>query len=98
LELLTTRLGRLADAPLSALNRLRRPPVTHLPASAGKGSVPALGLDLPNVKLFQHPTIRALAGFLSQREAAPGDRVRDRGRRKQAAFARGAKTEHEVVA
>jgi len=57
----------------------------------------ALGIDLPVVKLFQYPTVSALAGFLSQREQTP-DKGRDRGRRKQAAYANRAKQEHEVIA
>ena len=48
----------------------------------------ALGQDVPIVKLFQYPTISALANFLSERRQPPPEKVRDRGWRKQAAFAR----------
>ncbi|HEY6169554.1 MAG TPA: amino acid adenylation domain-containing protein, partial [Verrucomicrobiae bacterium] len=58
----------------------------------------ALGRDVPVVKLFQHPTISALTNFLSEREQAPSEKIRDRGRRKRAAVVRHAKHEHEVMA
>ena len=58
----------------------------------------ALGRNVPVVKLFQYPTISALAAFLSEREESSFDKVRDRGRRKQAAVARHVKPEHEVMA
>jgi acyl carrier protein len=58
----------------------------------------ALGVELPVVKLFQHPTIHSLAHFLNER-AQPGfEKVHDRGRRKQATFARRQKKEDEVMA
>jgi acyl-CoA synthetase (AMP-forming)/AMP-acid ligase II/aryl carrier-like protein len=58
----------------------------------------ALGRDVPVVKLFQYPTIGALAVFLSEREPAPRDKIRDRGQRKRAAIARHAGNGHEVMA
>lgn len=48
------------------------------------------------LKLFQYPTIRALAGYLGrQGEPLPG-RVSNRGRRKQAAFGLGRKLEETL--
>jgi len=58
----------------------------------------ALARDVPVVKLFQYPTIGALAAFLSEHEERSFDKVRDRGRRKQTAVARRVKPEHEVLA
>ena len=55
----------------------------------------ALGIELPVVKLFEYPTISALAGFLSQR-APVAENGRDRGRRK-AAFGRQPREEGELV-
>ena len=56
-----------------------------------------LGIDLPVVKLFQYPTVGSLANFLAEREADPVENIRERGRRKQAAFGRRQKQE-EVAA
>ncbi|HEV2437462.1 MAG TPA: amino acid adenylation domain-containing protein [Verrucomicrobiae bacterium] len=57
-----------------------------------------LGFDLPVVKLFQYPTVAALAGFLGERaENVPG-KIRERGRRKQAACARQFEPEGAVPA
>ncbi|HKW29807.1 MAG TPA: acyl carrier protein, partial [Verrucomicrobiae bacterium] len=47
-----------------------------------------LGLDLPVVKLFQYPTIAALAGFLGERTENSLEKINERGRRKQAAYGR----------
>ncbi len=58
----------------------------------------ALGAVLPVVKLFQYPTISALAGFLSEREPASAVRIGNRGWRKQAAFAERARQRQEVLA
>jgi amino acid adenylation domain-containing protein len=58
----------------------------------------ALGRDVPVVKLFQYPTVSALAGFLGEREQPAAHKLHDRGQRKQAAFNRRAKREHEVMA
>jgi len=57
-----------------------------------------LGRDVPVVKLFQYPTISALAGFLSESRQAQAHKVRDRGHRKQTALHRRVKREHEVMA
>jgi amino acid adenylation domain-containing protein len=45
----------------------------------------ALGRDLPIVKLFRYPTIKALAGFLSEREPVSPGKTQDRGQRKRTA-------------
>jgi len=58
----------------------------------------ALGFELPVVKLFQHPTIRSLANFLNESTPPALEKLHDRGRRKQAAFARRQKREDEVMA
>jgi amino acid adenylation domain-containing protein len=58
----------------------------------------ALAFDLPIVKLFQHPTVQSLAKSLKEQGPPAFDRVRDRGRRKQAAYARRQKEEDEVMA
>jgi acyl-CoA synthetase (AMP-forming)/AMP-acid ligase II/acyl carrier protein len=55
-----------------------------------------LGLQLPVVKLFQYPTVGSLAGFLREREKPSFAGSRERGRKKQAAFARGRKSEDGV--
>jgi amino acid adenylation domain-containing protein len=57
----------------------------------------ALGRDLPVVKLFQYPTVKALAGFLCEREPVSLAKIHDRGRRKQAAFGGRQKYNHEVM-
>ena len=57
----------------------------------------ALGRDLPVVKLFQYPTIKALAGFLGEREPVSLAKIHDRGRRKQAAFKGRQKYNYEVM-
>jgi len=57
-----------------------------------------LGFDLPVVKLFQHPTIQSLANFLNENAQPAFRNSHDRGRRKQAAFARQQKKEAEVMA
>jgi amino acid adenylation domain-containing protein len=57
----------------------------------------ALGIDLPIVRLFQYPTISALAGFINDR-AARLDGSKDRGRRKQAAYRRVPNREQEQLA
>jgi aryl carrier-like protein len=56
-----------------------------------------LGHDVPVVKLFQYPTISALAGFLSEGKQPSAHKVHDRGHRKQAVFNRRTKREHEAV-
>jgi len=48
----------------------------------------SFGIELPVVKLFQHPTIHSLASFLNERPKPASDKVQSRGQRKQAAFAR----------
>ena len=58
----------------------------------------ALGRDVPVVKLFQYPTISALANFLGEREPSTPEKIRDRGQRKRAVVLRHARREHEVVA
>jgi acyl carrier protein len=45
----------------------------------------ALGRDLPVVKLFQYPTVKALAGFFGECEPVSMAKTRERGQRKQAA-------------
>jgi amino acid adenylation domain-containing protein len=57
-----------------------------------------LGIDLPVVRLFQYPTVHALARFLNESGPASLDGINDRGRRKQAAFALRRKQEDEVLA
>jgi acyl carrier protein len=44
----------------------------------------ALGRDLPVVKLFQYPTIKALADFFGERKPVSLGKTQERGRRKQA--------------
>ena len=58
----------------------------------------AFGAELPIIKLFQYPTISALTAFVSERGQPMLDKVRDRGRRKQAAFAVRTKPERGVMA
>ncbi|HLZ53020.1 MAG TPA: non-ribosomal peptide synthetase, partial [Verrucomicrobiae bacterium] len=57
----------------------------------------ALGRDLPVVKLFQYPSVKALAGFLGEHEPVSLAKIHDRGRRKQAAFNGRQKYNHEVM-
>ncbi|MBE9186425.1 amino acid adenylation domain-containing protein [Microcoleus sp. LEGE 07076] len=49
-----------------------------------------LGMDLPVVKLFQHPTIAQLANFLDRGQSAkePPNKIQDRADRQKAAFNR----------
>jgi aryl carrier-like protein len=48
-----------------------------------------LGRDLPMVELFRHPTVAALAGYVSGEAAAQtSDEGRDRGSRRRAAARR----------
>ena len=56
----------------------------------------ALGVDLPVVKLFQYPTIKALASFLGEQEARPTQRSQ-RGLLKQTAYAKRTSRKQEVV-
>jgi amino acid adenylation domain-containing protein len=56
------------------------------------------GSDLSVVKLFQYPTIHSLATFLGGRKDVSLEKIRSRGRKKQAAFARRPKHEEEMVA
>jgi natural product biosynthesis luciferase-like monooxygenase protein/amino acid adenylation domain-containing protein len=58
----------------------------------------ALGRDLPVVKLFQYPTINALAGFLDKSEPATMTKTHDRGRRMQAIYNQQHKNKPEVMA
>ncbi len=58
----------------------------------------ALGRTLPVVKLFQYPTINALAGFLDQSEPTSPGKTPDRGRLKQAIFNQHQKRKPEVTA
>jgi amino acid adenylation domain-containing protein len=57
-----------------------------------------LGFDLPVVKLFQYPTVGALADFLSEREPTHSEQTFERGRKKQAAIRRKQKKEEMVPA
>src|SRR5439155_10494543 len=57
----------------------------------------ALGVDLPVVRLFQYPTVSALAGSLSEPQAKPSlEKVRARARKQREAFA--GKQPEEVAA
>lgn len=49
----------------------------------------ALGVDLPVVRLFQYPTVNALARFLTERTEPPTEmkKVQDRAQRQRKAFA-----------
>lgn len=57
----------------------------------------ALGVDLPVVRLFQYPTVNALARFLTERteQQTPLKKVQDRAQRQRKAFAR--RREEEVA-
>ena len=60
-----------------------------------------LGLDLPVVKLFQYPTVSALAGFLSEGRQTHPNRVQaaqERARRKRESLSRGGRAKEEVAA
>jgi len=57
-----------------------------------------LGTKLPVVKLFQYPTVHALADFLVGRTENSAGRIRERGQRKRAALARRDQPEEEVFA
>ena len=57
-----------------------------------------LGIELPIVKLFQHPTIHALANHLNERELHPAGKARDRGYRKRMALVEHQEKEDEVMA
>jgi hypothetical protein len=48
--------------------------------------------------LFQYPTVGSLARFLSERGETSLENIRDRGRKKQAAFARRQKPKDKVPA
>lgn len=56
------------------------------------------GFDLPVVKLFQYPTVEALAGLLGDRAETPFGKIHERGRRKQAAYTRRQEQEEAVPA
>ena len=58
----------------------------------------AVGRTLPVVRLFQYPTVRALAAFLGESEPAAPSRAQDRGRRKQAAAHRPREIEPALTA
>jgi hypothetical protein len=58
----------------------------------------ALGRNLPVVKLFQYPTIHALAGFLDKSEPESLARTHDRGRLKQVLFNQHQKNKPKVMA
>jgi acyl carrier protein len=57
----------------------------------------ALGRNLPVVKLFQYPSISALARFLDQREPVSLAKTNSRGRLKQAIFNQHQNSKTEVV-